>query len=32
LYGLVGAAQLPGGFPEVAERIRDIDARLAALA
>jgi hypothetical protein len=32
LYGLVGAAQLPSGFPEVAERIRDIDARLAALA
>ena len=32
LYGLVGAAQLPGGFREVAERIRDIDARLAALA
>jgi hypothetical protein len=32
LYGLVGAAQLPSGFPEAAERIRDIDARLAALA
>jgi hypothetical protein len=32
LYGLVGTVQLPGGFPETGERIREIDARLAALA